>query len=181
MAELTQKRVRELFNYNSLTGELIWKVKGGNYRKAKKGESAGRINRNYLETYIDNKQYTNHRIIWLYVYGILTTLKNGLEIDHIDIDPSNNKLSNLRLTNKFGNSKNKNLRIDNTSKITGVNWACQRNEWLAKINTNNKSIFLGRYSEKINAVQARFNAELKYNWPIENSTSRKYLVEKGLI
>lgn len=80
-------------------------------------------------------EYIN--LFWLLVNGILTTLENGLEIDHRDRNPCNNKLTNLRLTNKKGNSQNRNLLLSNKSNITGVK---QDNKWLAIICINYKDI-----------------------------------------
>jgi hypothetical protein len=48
-------------------------------------------------------------------------LNPNLVVDHIDGDPSNNKLSNLREITPADNSRNQSMRYDNTTGITGVN------------------------------------------------------------
>ena len=49
-------------------------------------------------------------------------LPDNLELDHIDGNRTNNKLSNLRLVNRRINSRNRKKRSDNTSGYTGISW-----------------------------------------------------------
>ena len=63
-----------------------------------------------------DKVYLVHRVVWLLTYKELP----DLFIDHIDQNPLNNSLSNLRLVSQEINSRNVKKHITNRSGITGV-------------------------------------------------------------
>lgn len=70
------------------------------------------------------------------------------EIDHIDRDPSNNGLDNLRLAgvlHGFGNLNaiNCGLRSDNTSGYKGIKYKKHRDRWEAYTQLQGKRIYLG--------------------------------------
>lgn len=74
------------------------------------------------------KSYKVHRII----YSIMNkcTLTEEEFIDHINGNPSDNRVENLRVVSKTGNSRNHKIRKSNKSGITGVTLI--RNEgWVA--------------------------------------------------
>lgn len=58
--------------------------------------------------------------------------------------------------------KNKN----NKSGVTGVSWNNKEQKWVARIGFKRKTIALGRFSTKQEAIQARLAAEEKYFKPI---------------
>ena len=68
-----------------------------------------------------------HRVIWELAYG---PIPDGMEIDHIDRNPSNNRLSNLRLVTHSENNQNKGQMSTNTtgerhiSKVKGRELYC---------------------------------------------------------
>ena len=87
--KLTQKKVKQYLNYDPLTGEFTWIV---HRRCLKAGSVAGCLYRGYTSIRISGKQYYAHRLAWLYVYGYFPEH----QIDHIDRNPSNNRINNLR-------------------------------------------------------------------------------------
>lgn len=160
--ELTQERLKSLLSYNPETGEFTWLV-GGSGRRA--GEIAGTPNRNgsgkvYMSIGIDGKTYRSHRLAWLYAYGGWP--KD--QIDHIDQDSTNNRLSNLRSVTNAENSKNQKIPKNNSSGVTGVYFRNKRQKWEAKITVNGKLIYLGLFDLKDDAITARKNAEVEYNF-----------------
>lgn len=84
------------------------------------------------------------------------------EIDHIDRDPSNNRLSNLRAATRSQNARNKKIGRANTSGATGVTWHKRIGKWQAQIEMERKSIYLGVYSDLSDAVSARAEAARRY-------------------
>lgn len=58
-----------------------------------------------------------HRTVWTAFKG---PIPKGFEIDHIDRDRTNNKLSNLRLVTSSQNKLNVGMRQNNTSGFKGV-------------------------------------------------------------
>lgn len=69
---------------------------------------------------LDGKCYAIHRIIWELFN---TTIPLTIEIDHLDGNPHNNILSNLACKTKQGNARNRKMRIDNSTGITGVSFS----------------------------------------------------------
>jgi len=95
----TQQQIDNLFYYDD--GFLRWK---NSKRKDRNGSIAGAISGgNYRQIKIDNKFYYAHRLIWILFNG---SISKELEIDHIDSNPTNNKIENLQpLTPKQNQEK----------------------------------------------------------------------------
>lgn len=70
----------------------------------------------------------------------------GLEIDHINGDRSDNRRSNLRIGTRSQNCQNSLKRANPTSsKYKGVSWIQAHGKWSARIKHNNKLIHLGYF------------------------------------
>ena len=94
---------------------------------------------------------------------ILGTKDRTIVVDHADRDILNNRRKNLRETTKQMNEYNeKPIRKNNTSGYKGVTYDKFNKKWMAQIMYNGKSIKLGRFKNKKDAVIARLNAEVKY-------------------
>lgn len=138
----------------------------------KRGTVTGNTNvHGYTVLHVDGTIYYAHRLAWLYVYGYFP---ENL-IDHIDQNKGNNRISNLRETNKFCNAINSGSLITNTSGVKGVYWDKQTQKWRAAIVVNNKTINLGRYKEKLHAAAARYEAEIKYGFVMCGQKTSAYL------
>ncbi len=146
---MTQKKLKSKVVYNHLTGIFTKKdiFFGSNH------------NEGYLTGWIGDKQYLLHRLAWLYVYGYLPE-----NIDHINHDRSDNRISNLREVTRKENQQNMSMRSDNVSGVTGVSWDKSRNRWAARIKVDAGYIYLGRFAEFSDAVNARKNAEVLYGF-----------------
>lgn len=81
------------------------------------------------------------------------------------------------------NTRNKSIMKNNKSGITGIVWHKRDNKWLSQIMVFGKQLHLGYFDNIIDAVKARWNAEVKYNFPNCNTTSSAYmyLKEHGVI
>ena len=88
--DLTAEKLRSLLNYDLITGEFTWKKQKG---QKNAGAPAGWHGRErYVQIGVDGHLYYAHRLVWLYVYG-----KWPLnQLDHINGNPSDNSLINLR-------------------------------------------------------------------------------------
>lgn len=82
--------------------------------------------------------------------------------DHIDRNPFNNRRMNLRPATAQENSRNRSIAINNTTGIVGIYFRKDINKWVAQININDRSIHLGYFLNKIDAIKARLNAESQY-------------------
>ena len=161
---LTFERANELFHYEPSSGKLFWKKTTTN--RVKVGDEAGSFCKStgYTNVVIDGKGYTLHRIAILLATGVYD---KTVQVDHVDHDRGNNRLSNLRVVSHTENMRNQSLRNTNKTGVTGVCVKYTRKgtkRYTANIVYNYKPIFLGNYDTLEEAAQARKEAELKYGF-----------------
>lgn len=118
----------EYFSYSAESGQLTWKSRPREHFKndtAKKRwdtQFAGTVaGHKMLRTGVGSKKAVMvsvigknlcaHRIIWEMVYG---EIPHGMEIDHINLDPWDNSLKNLRLATHMQNMANQRMRCNKT-------------------------------------------------------------------
>jgi len=98
---ITQEILKDHLSYDINTG-VFTRVKSIN-NKVRIGDTAGGHDaKGYICLRLAGKTYKAHRLAWLYVYGSLPV---G-EIDHINHDPSDNRIDNLRDVSKAVNQQN---------------------------------------------------------------------------
>ncbi len=146
---LTQKRLKEVVQYDRRLGLFYWRVSTG---KASRGSVAGHTDTNgYTKISIDGVKYFAHRLVWLYVHGVWPT-KN---IDHKDLCRSNNKLSNLRDIGQSENGLNGPIRRNNSSGYTGVSYDKRRQRWIAYVHRGWRKKHIGSFKTLAEAATAR--------------------------
>lgn len=127
--------------YNESNGNFYWRTNKS--KRIRAGDLAGYTNEDgYKFIRIDNKLYREHRLAWIYMYGEFSG-----EIDHIDNNPSNNKIENLRVCTSSQNKQNMRKRKDNTSGVKGLHWYKAYNKWQVNLTVNGKTKFYGYYSD----------------------------------
>lgn len=170
---LTISRAQEYYECNPIVGELYFKERPRNefnhntsyaHHKKRVGKKAGWMNNGgYVMVRMDDNQYLAHRVIWLLTYGELPPHPK-FEIDHINGDRSDNKITNLRIVDHAGNQRNSGRAVNNTSGFRGVRWDKTRGKWRAEIKINQKGILLGRFETIEEAKEARENADKRYGF-----------------
>jgi hypothetical protein len=159
--DISAERVRELLDYDSDTGAFFWRVANGS-RKA--GSSAGCYTdtERYPTLGIGNKQYSLHRLAWLYTFGYWPT--NA--IDHVNRDKHDNRLCNLRdvptvinLQNVRGQSDHKNVTVRHAVNRSGDPYTYYE----VALNVMYKPIYIGRFKTLEAANAAAEEARLKYH------------------
>ena len=112
----------------------------------------------YIRIGINKKLYTLHRLIYKY-HNEEWDLKysHNNQIDHIDINKSNNKIENLRVVNNSINQRNKNKLKNCSSIYKGVHWDKTKKKWVAQIRIDGKTIFLGHFKTEEEAHLAYQN------------------------
>jgi hypothetical protein len=134
----TKDYVNSLFEYKD--GALYWKVDMPFHKV--KGKLAGCIEkRGYWVVAFNKKTYKLHRIIFLIHHGYLPKF-----IDHIDGNPLNNRIENLREATLSQNAWNRKINTKTSSPIKGVIWHKKSGKWMAKININGKRTHLGTFN-----------------------------------
>lgn len=92
----------------------------------------------------------------LFMHRILAETPDGFVTDHLNGNGLDNRRSNLRNCTHAQNLANRTrLQTNNTSNSTGVSWDKVNKKWEVRIKRNQKSIFLGRFKKKVEAVKAR--------------------------
>lgn len=133
---------RNALDYDPETGVFRWKISNRGHRKA--GDVAGsRVGRGtYRRVKINQQEYAAHRLAWAMMYGE----DPGDEIDHINGDPSDNRIANLRPATRQQNCQN--------IGAAGVRFEPDRQRWLARICVNGRQKNLGRYLARDDAERA---------------------------
>jgi hypothetical protein len=124
---ITQERLKEVVSYDPSTGcfHWIWHHFGCNI-----GKIAGHYDaEGYRHLYIDKKRYRAHNLAWLFIHGFLP---NAI-LDHVNGNPADNRIENLRECNASKNAFNKKRPVSNTSGIKGIWWRSNRSRWEAVI------------------------------------------------
>lgn len=157
-AILSQSTLKSLLHYCPETG-VFTRLVSTNYN-AIAGSIAGSVSSDgYLQIQITGKAYQAHRLAWLYMYGAFPP--KGL--DHKNRIKTDNRIGNLRLATQAENLQNASMLRNNTSGHKGIYWSKRERRWKTQITTNNKRIYLGRFTNLEEAIQARKAAELKYH------------------
>ena len=101
-----------------------------------------------------NREYLQHRLAWLMHYG---EDPGENSIDHIDRNPSNNRIDNLRLSTPAEQQKNQPLYKSNKTGIKGVRFRGRK--WSVSLGDNGiKANKLGQFSTLLDAAAARISA-----------------------
>jgi hypothetical protein len=91
-----------------------------------------------------------HQIVWALHHG---KMPND-QIDHINGDRSDNRISNLREATQQQNAMNRGADKKSTSKYVGVSWSNSHGKWVAQIQSGKKNKRIGYFRTEIEAAEA---------------------------
>lgn len=113
-------------------------------QRVKVGQELGYVTNSdgYVKLGLQGKYYLAHRLIFMMFYGYLPK-----HIDHIDGNPANNLIENLREVTNTENCQNSKKRITNTSGCKNVHWRKDRSKWRVDIKINGKDVYFGSYAD----------------------------------
>lgn len=152
MADLAFHDVDKILRYDPETGDLYWKERVS--RRQKPGDKAGGLNNSgYMTILIKRKRHSSHRLAWLLAHGEWPNI-----IDHKNGDRSDNRLANLRNTNRTMNCYNAALSKNNTSGCKGVTFNKSANLWQAAVGEAGRRIYIGVYKTAEEASAAYLQA-----------------------
>lgn len=161
----SQDIIKSVLDYNPETGIFTWKERKVthyqiicfNKRFAKK--EAGCINnKGYVVIGLVGKEYYAHCLAWIYMTGKSPTE----DIDHRDLNTSNNKWDNLRIGTRSQNHANKHISPYNTSGYKGVSLFRRDGTWRAQIQVRGENVHLGYYDTPEEAHAVYCKAAKKY-------------------
>lgn len=168
----TPEILRKLLRYEPETGKLFWRkrpvkmftedcyAKMWNTRFANKAAFTSVEGFGYRQGTFLGERYLAHRAIWAMVHDEWP----AEQIDHINGDPSDNRINNLRSVSCAENGRNKKRPSTNTSGVTGVRWDKAAGKWHSQIKRDGHSIHLGFFTDFSEAAAARRAAEAQYGF-----------------
>lgn len=176
-ADITPELLRQLLRYEPETGKLFWLARGEEHFTVSRSSALSQAKvfnsrhlgkpalhhtdkYGYLNGAIYRMPFKAHRVGWAIYHG---SWPDG-EIDHINGNPSDNRLSNLRDATRTENMKNRAMPLNTQRKYFGVSWSKKRMRWEARIFVDQKYKLLGYFASEDEAVLARKSAEREYGF-----------------
>jgi hypothetical protein len=159
---ITREKLKEFLEYDRCSGLFKWIISKGS---AGKGRIAGKAHDfGYVLIRIDQKGYYAHRLAWLYEYG---SFPQG-HVDHINGNPNDNRLENLRIASNTENMQNiKGVNKNNSSGFLGVSFHKRSGKYRADIRVKSKKKWLGFFETAELAFAAYMAAKRQYH-PFSN-------------
>lgn len=157
--KLTHERLKQLVCYNPDTGIFTRLI--ATSPNTKVGEQIGAIHKSgYIYAMLDCETFAVHRLAWFYHYREWPKY----DIDHINGNKTDNRISNLRDVNSLLNMQNERKpRRTNTSGYLGVHWRKERSKWVAQVRVNGKNRRFGSFNTPEEAYQAYLEAKRLYH------------------
>jgi hypothetical protein len=130
---LTQEGLKKELYYDEMTGTFYRYSKDRRDTKGTfKSKPVGTLSKyGYLQIQVNRKQYQAHRLVFLYMTGIIPSY-----IDHIDNNKLNNSWVNLRECTVSQNAMNKAVSSRSTTGIKGLYINC--GGYIAQVGLNGK-------------------------------------------
>jgi hypothetical protein len=119
------------------------------YGRTEPRQITAKNNYGYLKIGRKDKTLYWHRLVYEHFNG---PIPDGMKIDHIDNDPSNNRIENLRLVTHKSNVRKVKKHRNNTSGFPGV--IEQNGRITARICVDGKGIYIGDFNTKEEAYAA---------------------------
>lgn len=154
---ITQQELMRQIHYDPASGVFTWAIRKP---KVKLGSVAGKLRPNgYREIRVNLSSYFEHRLAWLYVHGVWPEHA----LDHINRNPSDNRISNLREATQTQNLRNIGPRSNSKTGIKGVSLHRISGKYRAVIRTDGPRLWLGLFDTVDEAAAAYKAAAEKYH------------------
>lgn len=152
----TEKELINIFRnrFECIGDSLFWKTGRLKGKKAGYVVKSGHIMVSINISYKNTVRIFSHRIVFSIHNGYIPNI-----IDHIDRNPLNNSINNLREADKTINSINRNPPKNNKTGYRGVSYNSKLKVYYAQIKVKQKKIHLGTFKNIEDAVTKRKEAE----------------------
>lgn len=159
---LTREYILECLEYRSEDGVFTWKERPLQHFKSKhahaiwngrySGNIAGAVNKaGYIAISINKKLFAAHRLAWIIKFGAWPSE----QIDHINRNPSDNRIENLRDVSASQNLFNRGASAKNKSGRVGVGYCARTKSWCSTFGHKR----IGRFKNLEDAIESRRLAE----------------------
>jgi HNH endonuclease/AP2 domain len=146
---ITYAELVDILSYEETSGKFVWRKKVGK-GKHMVGDSAGCVKKcGYVHICVHGRKYQAHRLAWLYVHGKWP----AAEIDHINGNPTDNRIVNLREATRSQNVANR-RKVIRPAWMRGITWNKRERKWKAAIKVNQERIFIGTFDNAEEASRA---------------------------
>jgi hypothetical protein len=135
---LTLERLKEALQYEPDRGLWFWKIKCCHHISI--GDQAGTISNFYIKIRVDGFTYFAHRLAHFYMTGAWPID----QVDHEDLNKSNNRWLNIRSATRSQNNANRPMQKNNKSGVKGV-VKVGEGKFVAKIRIDRKTKNLGQF------------------------------------
>ena len=117
---------------------LRWKISPS--RNVRAGSPAGHFGsyHGYYRVKFGGQDVLAHRIVWVLHNG---PIPQGMQIDHIDGDRTNNDVRNLRLASVSQNLQNQKCSVRSTSGVKGLRWAKSSQLWEGSVQYAGRRVY----------------------------------------
>lgn len=149
----TKNDVDKFLKYDPSTGIITWRIYRPGRFCIKEGSTAGTVRTEVGYIYIGvlGHRCLAHRLAWLMYYGKWPEK----DIDHINGERTDNRITNLRLAEKWQNLANCKIRRHNVCGFKGV--FKQGERWVARLIKHRTKYYLGTFNspEEAHAAYCR--------------------------
>ena len=151
---LTQEKLKEQVTYDPTTGVFVRLVRAG---RIPANSVFGNLDgKGYLRGHILGRNYSLHRLAWFYIYG---EWPKGC-VDHLDRNPTNNRLTNLRSCTLAENQWNREKGVSKKTGLpTGVSLEKRTGKFYARIGRDWGKKHLGTFDTVDDAAEAWLAAD----------------------
>lgn len=171
MTKIDPNILRSLLRYEPETGKLFWLERSEHFFKSSECRTAKHSAASWNARCAGKEAFTRsgrqcagtlfgktelaHRIAWAIFYGHWPEA----EIDHINGNPRDNRIKNLRDVSRKENCRNTCIPSHNSSGIMGVSWHKRQKKWRAHIKHDGVYRHIGTFADLNDAITARKSAE----------------------
>ena len=150
---LTQEEALKLFEYKD--GVLYWREDRSTNKCA--GKIAGSLRSDMRRTVrVHNILYLVHRVVYLMHRGYMPEF-----VDHINGNPQDNRIVNLRAASRSENNRNRRVNKTSGSGVKGVRK--QKNRWRVDVRVNGKKQYIGMYATLAEAELAAVETRAQHH------------------
>lgn len=165
----------QTFRFNVPSGqEVVVDASQKEFVRSRKWYATGPKHKQYISCFLykDGKQKS------VSLHRALMGSPDGMQVDHINGNPLDNRLCNLRIAKRAENMWNMGRNSKNTSGYKGVSWMATNNKWQVKIRVNGERKWLGLFDTAEEGYAVYCEAARKYHGDFVNVGSAIYPLEK---